>query len=166
MGMIACYMEAEQVLIDELKELPEDELYDRIEELTEEKKSYDLDKWWDGIHYLLTGTSACTPIKNNLLSESIAGSSTFSDDPDSDFIAYVYPDRLVEIINALKNFDMQEKLSDFSPRELARNGIYPTIWREEEKEELKNCLIKEYNSLIEFYQEMINSNKGIIVSIY
>ena len=33
MGMIACYMEADKKLIDRLKKLSEDDLFDKIEEL-------------------------------------------------------------------------------------------------------------------------------------
>ena len=166
MGMIACYMEADKKLIDRLKKLSEDDLFDKIEELLENCKSYDMDKMWDGLHFILTGISACTPIENNLLSEAIAGTTTFSGDPDSDYIAYIYPERLIQILEKLDQFDINDALTDFSPRNLARNQIYPTIWYEENKEDLKKELISEFDALKNFYREMTETQKGVIVSIY
>jgi Domain of unknown function (DUF1877). len=37
---------------------------------------------------------------------------------------------------------------------------------EEYKEELKNSLIEAFNELREFYHDICNSHKGVIVSIY
>ena len=166
MGMTAYYTEADKELIDRLKKLSEDDLFDEIEELTEDSKSYDMDKMWDGLHFILTGVSACTPVENNLLSEAIAGTSTFSGDPDSDYIAYIYPERLIQVLERLNQFDINDALADFSPRELARNHIYPTIWYEENKEILKEELIREFHALKSFYEKMTELQKGVIVSIY
>ena len=166
MGMMACYLEAEHELIDRLMQLSDEDLFEECESLLEDNKSYDMDKLWDGLHFILTGTSASTPIEDNLLSEAIVGTSMFSDDEESDFIAYIYPDRLKGILAKLDKFDISNALNGFSPRVLARNHIYPDIWHEEYKEELKNSLIEAFNELREFYHDICNSHKGVIVSIY
>ena len=133
MGMSACYMEAERNLIEKLMDKSNDDLFDEIEKLAEQNiKMYDMDKLWDGLHFILTGVSATTPIENNLLSEAIVGTAMFLDDEEADFIAY----------------------------------IYPTIWTEDAKEELKSELMEAFNGLKEFYHDMGNEQKGIIVSIY
>lgn len=167
MGMIACYFEADSVLIENLKSKSDEDLFDSVEALEEQNiKKYDMDKLWDGLHFILTGVSATTPIKNHLLSEAIVGTFMFSDNEMSDYIAYIYPERVNEISSALKEFDINEALSHFSPKKLASNGIYPAIWTENKKDELKNELIEEYNGLKDFFYDVCNEHKGIIVSIY
>ena len=166
MGMMACYMEAEHELIDRLMQLSDEDIFEECEALLENNKSYDMDKLWDGLHFILTGTSASTPIEDDLLSEAIVGTSMFSDDEDADFIAYIYPDRLKEILTELDKFDISNALNEFSPRVLARNHIYPNIWHEVYKDDLKNSLIESFNELREFYHSICDLHKGVIVSIY
>lgn len=96
MGMMACYLEAEHELIDRLMQLSDEDLFEECESLLED----------------------------NLLSEAIVGTSMFSDDEESDFIAYIYPDRLKEILAKLDKFDISNALNGFSPRVLARNCIF------------------------------------------
>lgn len=169
MGMIACYMEADRDLIDRLKMESADELFEEIEELDDagELETYDMDKMWDGLHFILSGVSATAPIEGNLLSEAVVGTAMFSDDESADFISYIYPERVNEISDALNDFDIDNALSDFSPRVLAGNGIYPTaIWIENEKDSLKEELVTAFNDLKEFFTAMSDDHKGIIVSIY
>ena len=169
MGMIACYMEADSDLIEELKSKSEEDLFEEIEELADEGELeiYDMDKMWDGLHFILTGISATAPIENNLLSEAVVGTAMFSDDESADFISYIYPERLSEILDALNDFDIDNAVADFSPRVLAQNGIYPTmIWNEKDKDGLKDELVTAFNELKQFFAAMKNRDKGIIVSIY
>lgn len=167
MGMLACYMEAERDLIERLRDKSEEDLFDEIETLAEQNmKIYDMDKLWDGLHFILTGVSATAPIENHLLSEAIVGTATFSKDESADFIAYIYPERVCEILSALNEFDIEQALSEFSPKELAKNGIYPTIWVESARDDLKKELSKTFRGLKEFFHIMSAEHKGIIVSIY
>ena len=169
MGMIAYYMEADRDIIERLKTKSADELFEEVEELDDagELEIYDMDKMWDGLHFILTGVSAATPIENNLLSEAIVGTAVFSDDESADFISYIYPERVNEISDSLNDFDIDNALSDFSPRVLAGNGIYPAaIWVENEKDSLKDELVTAFNELKEFFAAMSDEYKGIIVSIY
>lgn len=166
--MTACYMEAKVDLIETLKGESPEELLEIIEELEEEDnlKTINIGKMWDGLHFILTGVSASTPIENNLLSEAVVGTSTFSDDESDDFISYIYPERVSEIADAVSNFNIDKALSDFSPEVLNQKGIYPDIWREEESEVLKEELALEFNNLKQYFQTINRDQKGIIVSIY
>ncbi|SHL14977.1 protein of unknown function [Anaerocolumna jejuensis DSM 15929] len=168
MGMIACYMEADKELIDKLKTKTDEELFEEVEILAEEEniEIYDMDKMWDGLHFLLTGVSASTPIENGLLSEAIVGTSMFSDDKNSDFISYIYPIRVHEILSALDKFDIDNTLTTFSPEVFAKSGIYPTIWMKGEKDSLREELSIAFQELRQFYRTMADKHKGIIVSIY
>lgn len=70
-------MEADKILIDELKTKSNEEIFEVIQELEEDCEIYDMDKMWDGLHFLLTGVSATIPIENHLLSEAIVGTERF-----------------------------------------------------------------------------------------
>ena len=138
MGMLACYIEADKQLIDTLKKKDEEELFDIIEELQEEEEVEvcDIDKMWDGLHYLLTGVSAATPIENNPLSEAILGVDMFSDDEDADFISYIYPDRLKIIVDKLNDINIADMRSKFSATIFTKKGIHPSIWMDEPEDAL------------------------------
>lgn len=167
MGMIAYYMGVEKDIIEDLKCKSNEDLFDEIESLEEEDiEMYDMDKLWDGLHFVLTGASADKPIENNLLSEAIVGTAMFSKDKMSDYIAYIYSQRVSEILYALDKCDINEILSDFSPQQLAEKEIYPNIWMEEDKDELREELADEFNGIKEFYRNVSDEGKGVIVSIY
>lgn len=166
MGMMACYMGVEKDLLDELKFKSEDDLFETIEELEEECEVYDMDKLWDGVHFLLTGASATEPIANDLLSEAVVGTALFIEGEDTDYIAYIYPERVKEILSAMKDVDIDKMLEEFSPRVFAKNHIYPTIWIEKDKEKLREELAENFRGLKEFYSKMVEDKKGIVVSIY
>ena len=167
MGMIACYMGVEKDVIENLKCESDEDLFDEIESLEEQAvEMYDMDKLWDGLHFVLTGASADKPIENNLLSEAIVGTAMFLKDKMSDYIAYIYPQSVSEILYALDKCDINEILSDFSPQQLAEKEIYPNIWMEEDKDELRKELADEFNGIKEFYRKVSDEGKGVIVSIY
>jgi hypothetical protein len=167
MGMIACFQMVDDQSLKHLFQMDEDDLFEEIEELQEDSDSVlDIDKLWDGLHFLLTGVSACQPIEGNHLSEAIIGTSRFSDDVDSEFITYSFPEEVVEISNALENFDIEKAIGGFNPEEYDRNEIYPSIWMEEDKESLQEELSDCFNELKSFYEKAVEAKKGIVVSIY
>lgn len=168
MGMLACYVEADVELLDSLKELDEDELFEKVEELEEDEtlEKLELDKMWDGIHFLLTGTSAASPVKGNEKSEAILGENTFLDDEDTDYIAYSYPDKVEKIVKVFEKLDMKELGELYNPSQFAQNGIYPDIWMREDEAELRQELIENIVEVKEFYQRLLCKKKGVIVSIY
>lgn len=167
MGMIACYTEADRELIDELKTKSDEDILEEIENLQEEAAAvYDMDKLWDGLHFLLTGVSATTPLQNNLLSEAVIGTELFSEDEESDFISYIYPERVHMILSALEKVKLDALLKKFSPKVFAKKRIYPDIWDESDKDFLKEELSDAFTELKRFFKATAERKKGIIVSIY
>lgn len=167
MGMLACYIEADKELLNSLKKKNSEDLLDEIEELEDEEDLdiFELDKMWDGLHCLLTGSSATTPMENNLLSEAIIGTNTFSED-EEDFIAYIYPDRLAKIVRALEQIKIDDLSNNYSSKDFDKKDIYPSIWLEEDEDEIREELLSCFQDLKEFYRAVIDKNKGIIISIY
>lgn len=164
MGMIACYMEADEALIEKMKKMDAEELAEILEDLEDEGELdiYDMDKMWDGLHCLLTGNSAGSPIDGNHLSECINGEVTFSDD---DFIAYTSTKRLKEILKEMEKVDVKKLRSSFSCKEFEKKEIYPSIWDKENEDELFEELISSFEDLKEFYKKTCDKNYGVIVSI-
>ena len=167
MGMIACLQMVDNQCINQLLEKDADELFEEIEEMQEADDSVlDLDKMWDGLHFVLTGVTACEPIEGNPLSESIVGKSKFIDDDDTDFIAYSFSENLVDILDALRDFDIDKAIDGFQPKDFRRNNIYPDIWLDEDKEGLQKELRASFFELKSFYEKAVEYKKGIVVSIY
>lgn len=163
--MIACYIEADAKAIDAWKTQSSEEIMEALE-TAEDVELYDMDKLWDGLHFLLTGASAGAPIKDNLLSEAVIGTDLFSRDEDSDFLSYIYPERVHEIADALDTMDIRAVLGSFSPSAFASNQIYPSIWEENEKESLREELAEAFQGLKQFFHTMATKDKGIVISIY
>ena len=166
MGMIACYQMADAEMIKILKGKDEEERFEIIEELQEECAVTDIDKMWDGLHFLLTGVSATEPIEDNALSEAVVGKEVFSDEEDADFIACTNPEDIEVIVQALEAFDISKAVEDFEPEKFAKKDIYPNIWMREEKEGLQEELRGAFEQLKDFYNMALEQGKGVVVSIY
>lgn len=86
MGMIACYQIVDEEIVRNLFNKSSEEVFEIIEELQEDAEVLDIDKMWDGLHFLLTNVTASEPIVGSALSEAIVGSERFCDEEDADFI--------------------------------------------------------------------------------
>lgn len=166
MGMTACYMKADEALLHTLKTLERDEIFEKIEEYdSAEDGSVSLDKMWDGLHCLLTGESAAKAQQGDLLSEAVLGTDAFHEEAE-EFITYIEPKRLQEILRELEQLDMDRLRNSFSPQDFAEKEIYPDIWTREDKEELAEELMESLAGLMEYYKSAVEERKGMIVSIY
>lgn len=166
MGMIACYQMVDDEVIAELLNKDADEVFEEIEALQEtEGAVLDIDKLWDGLHFLLTKVSASEPLSGNLLSEAIVGVERFGDE-DADYIAYILRERVNAILNAFKDFDIEGAIENFQPKEVAKTGIYPNIWMSEDKNELQEELKECFCAMLNFFQKAAELRKAVIVSIY
>lgn len=165
MGMLGQYMMVDKSTLDSLIGLENDDLIESLEELCEENEVYHIDKLWDGLHFILTGKSACQSIEGDKLSEAVVGVTLFNDE-EADFITYTKTEDLAEIVKALENVDVDTLKSNFDASKLRDAGIYPAIWDDEEKDSLCTELIQEYNNLLDFYKEALEKKNNIVVSIY
>ena len=163
MGMQAVYMLADKATMDKLSD---DELFENIEDYGDEEttETCDIDKMWDGLHFLLTGASAENPIEGNPLSEAIVGEKDFDCD---DFIAYTEPSRISSIVDALDKVDIEALIVQIDFSKFKQAEIYPNIWEnEDEEEEIKDDLKESFLRLKAFYQQALDGQTGVIVTIY
>ncbi len=169
MGLLGQYMMINEQTLKSLVDLENDDLVDALEELneSEENELYDIDKMWDGLHFLLTGISASEPIEGDKLSDAIVGVKIFnSEDEDADFISYTLVSDLPGIVAALKNVDIEKLRLNFDLLKFRKDEIYPNIWREEEKDSLFSELVQEYKNILRFYEKALERNTHVVVSIY
>ena len=166
MGMYADYMAVSDSELDSMMTLTENELLSRIEELEQldETDIYSMDKLWDGMHFLLTGKSAQSPIDDDELSAAVVGVNNF--DTEDAFVACIEKEQLEDVVKEMEKLDFdaiweKTKLSNFRKKK-----IYPDIWKDEDAEDLKTEMKDAFNDLLEFYQSALKASMNIIISIY
>ena len=167
MGIIANY----QYLSD--RNLKEMKLFynEAVEDIDDVKDGNDgieiqlaMDKMWDALHFVLTGTSASEPIKNNCFSEAILGISHIEE--VEDFIAYTEKSRIKDILLALDNFDIEKAMESFSMEECKKANIYPDIWDyEEEREEIEEEIMDYFQNMKNFYRKILEVNGNVLITI-
>ena len=163
MGMLGVYMLADEATMNKLT--GDDDLFEAVEEYGDEEstETYDIDKLWDGLHFLLTGVSAQNPIEGNKLSEFVVGTYVFDCD---DFIAYTDPKNIPEIIKAINEVEIDVLLQNADISKFKKAKIYPNIWIKKNEESLKQELKQEFLNLKDFYEKALNAQTGVLVSIY
>jgi len=167
MGMYASYMMVDDTTLSEMKSLKNKDLMVKINEImNSENDVCDIDKLWDGMHFLLTGVSAGDPIENNPLSDAIVGVDTFNDDENADFVSYINVNKLPIILSALEAVELKELANNFVPLEFHQANIYPDIWQDEEGEELLEELTDYFERLRKFYKNAIKLQMNVIVGIF
>lgn len=163
MGIQAVYLSVDDAALERLAEAPAEELPDLVEELEEaDCPQVGLDKLWDGLHFLLTGVSASSPIEGNPLSEAVVGVQVFDCE---DFIACTRNNELPAIIAALDAVSINESLAvaDFARFRKAR--LYPKIWTDNPVQ-LKAELEVAFRELRDFYRVCAATQRHVLVSIY
>lgn len=166
MGLIASYMMVDEPTLSKFLKSDIEAVADDIFDMEEQDTAdfMDIDKSWDGLHFILTGKPASAPIEGNALSEAVVGVRMF-DEEGEEFIAYTPHSRLPEIVKALEAVDIEGLKLKFSPLALHQNDVYPTIWEDDDKEGLFSYLIDGYKALLALYKEAVEKNMNIVVSI-
>lgn len=168
MSFIANYMMVNDDFLDSLFGLDNEALLEKVNELEEAgTELYCMNKLWDGLHFLLTGTTASSPVEGDELSEAVVGIEAFNeDDEEADFIASTESSQLADIIEAMQDVDIEKlaESADFSA--FREENIYPDIWHDEDATPLKQELVQEFNNLLAFYKKAEKENANILVSIF
>ncbi len=168
MGMTATYQLVDNEKLALLKNTDAEwqELFEELEDLEDEAAvCLDIDKMWDVLHFVLTGTSAENPLKGNLLSESIVGTTPISD--SDGYAAYIESTQIHEIVSALEGFDIKSAMEHFSMQVCKEHHIYPDIWDyEDEIDDIKEEITDYFYKIGNFYKTARHSNSNVLVSIY
>ncbi|WP_217562965.1 YfbM family protein [Paenibacillus sp. GbtcB18] len=165
MGIMACFLSLNDALADEVAQLDNAHIVDKVEELMGKQRCpvYEMDKLWDGLHYLLTRNSASQPIEDHPLSEAIVGVHVLDTE---EFVSAIGSDELPRILKALHSVDRTLLKQHFNPADFRSKQIYPDIWADDEAEERFTELITELNQLTHFYEQSLAQGHDILISIY
>ncbi|MDO4259220.1 MAG: YfbM family protein [Actinomycetaceae bacterium] len=125
----------------------------------------DIDKSWDGLHFLLTGESATDPIEDNRLSEAIVGVDFLGDEDSEDFAGSVPADSVPDIVAALEAVDIGSLVAAADFSQFAEAELYPEIW-DDDSEELREDLRRAFANVLAFYRTAAEKNYAVIVSIW
>ena len=113
---------------------------------------------------MLTGVSSLEPVKNDPLSEAVAGRAPIED--VEEYLAYTEKSRIKDIVFALEHFDIEEAMENFSMKECKKADLYPNIWDyEEEVDEIKEELMDCFQKLKDFYKKILEVNGNVMVTI-
>ena len=116
MGLSANYQEINTNDLDRIFETIESEveinLYRELDALAnnEELNQYNMDKMWDSLNFLITGETSENLTFKSLVTDAIFGSCQFPDDMIDIYLAFVAPDGVCDVADALNDIDIDEYL--------------------------------------------------------
>lgn len=168
MGMIANYQLINDIQLQKLKSMiakSTDDYFEIVEEWNEESEHLlDIDKMWDVLHFVLTGTGSENPPIGSPLSEAVLGEVSLETD---EFMAYLSADRVCAVLEALEVFDIELALEKFTMEDGRKAKLYPNIWAyQEEEEEIKEEILHYFNAMKVFYQNTLQKGANVLVTIY
>lgn len=163
MGIQAVYLSVDDAALKRLAEAPAEELLEVVEELEDaDCPQVGLDKMWDGLHFLLTGVSASSPIEGNSLSEAVVGVQVFDCE---DFVACTRSDEVPAIIAALDAVPIDKALASNDFAKFRKAKLYPKIWSDDPGQ-LTAELEEAFRELRDFYHVCATAQRHVLVSIY
>ena len=139
-------------------------VYDRYVEIEDDLYGtpghYDMDTGWDGLHFLLTGTSAWSPA-DDPLSEAVLGVHQVCDDP---WISCTKADELVLRVAALRAVDLDGMLRAVDFQAFTDHGIYPAVWSDDPAR-LRSGLATHFYGLLTAYEAVLGTGQHVLVQI-
>ena len=138
-------------------------------ELLEE---YDMDKMWDAMCKMLTGTNFQERLKagdifssNEPFSWAIFGRSALNEEL-SEMISYASATDVKEVAETLRDVDINALLAKINLKEFASSKTYPDIFGSvSEFEDIKASLKEHFTGLLKFYQNAADKGLGMIIVI-
>lgn len=133
---------------------------------------YDMDKMWDAMCKMLTGTNFKQRLKtgdifssNEPFSWAIFGRSALNEEL-SEIISFSSATDVKEVAMALKNVEISALLAKINLKEFASSKTYPDIFgSESEFEDIKVSLKEHFAGLLKFYQNAASKGLGVITVI-
>ncbi|KJL29895.1 YfbM family protein [Microbacterium oxydans] len=163
MGMRAAYTLVDELTLDRLVSLAPEVLVSTLEDLESGgAPTVYLDKMWDGLHFLLAGAPAASPLDDDPLSESIVGVHVFGGD---DFVGCTENDELLPIIEALDALDRDAVIAAADFTAFSDAGIYPNIWRDDPAV-LRAELAAAWDALDGVHRRAVDEGKHLVISIF
>jgi Domain of unknown function (DUF1877) len=127
---------------------------------SESGEHLDLDKAWQGIHFLLTGTDLGGDPPLNFIHrpENWVGDVDVGLGP----ARVVRSDEVREIAEELKSLSPEQLAERFDPKKMMELAIYPEVWDRDPADELAYVLAY-YNDLRDFVTRTAERGQGLVV---
>jgi hypothetical protein len=123
-----------------------------------------LEKAWHALHFLLTGSAGEGDEPFNFL---LQGGETLgdADEEEGDVAPRFFPPAAVQLIDeALTPLSEDELWGRFDPEQMEAEGVYPSIWDEDE-EELKDEYLTYFRALKTFIHNASTGGKAVLIDI-
>jgi len=132
--------------------------------INDSKEKLDVDKSWEAIYYILTG-SALAEDASHPLGRIIFSHQHFDDNQDMGYgpAHYLSPDDVKTLNQDLQAISAADVKSRYNGEEMDEKGIYPEVWSEEESYEY---LEQNFLDLKTFFQTASDKNNAIVSYIY
>lgn len=161
MGMAVFFAPISAAKLEELRKDP-----DSIEQFLYrdddgEDDSFDVDKAWHGLHYVLTGTAWGG---DGPLAMAILGGTEIGEDLGMGPARFLTPAQVREVAAALADLKEADLRARFDPQRMAELDIYPTIWLQEGDEAFE-YLMENFHPMVEFYAGAAARGDGVILSL-
>ena len=115
-----------------------------------------LEKAWQGLHFLLTGTTRHT--REGLGAVVLGGFPSLNNINRGMLRVFISPERVQEITKVIKKISMEELASRHTPDELLSAKIYCACGNETDS----IYFIQSWNSLVNLFQKAANQGRGIL----
>lgn len=160
MGMVGCFTAVDKERLQEFVADParvtaylndEDEAY--------EERTFDVDKAWHGIHFLLTGQpwGGKEP-----LGWAVLGGEAIGEDVGYGPARLLMPEQVADVAGALAAIDEAQFRSRFAPEAMGKADIYPDIWMRDGQEAL-DYIAHYYVRLVDFYSKAAARGDGMLL---
>ena len=152
MGMAGCFAPVSAARLEALRRDPDsigEFLYPEDGE-GEAEGSIDVDKAWQGIHYLLTGTADQGEGPQSL---AVFGGEEFGPELGIGPARFLTPEQVKAVSVALAGFSEGELRANFDPQDMQDQGVYPEIIWVRDGEESLDYLLENFRPLAEFYAD-------------
>lgn len=124
-------------------------------------------KLWDALHCTFTGKSACSPVEDNPLSESIVGvcPKVYDDGDYSTFVSVIDNSDLPKLIAALERMDEGCLKAMLDPARMEKEGVYPNgIWTTP-ADDLVAEMFHAVEAIISFFRGAMSSGHHVLATI-
>lgn len=118
----------------------------------------DIDKAWQGIHYLLTGNPWSEEPPLGLV---ICGGTEFGDDVGYGPARYILPEEVKAVSEALAPLNEEILSKRYDPANMAALQLYPEIWGREDDDAL-GYLLSYFTQVKKLYSEAALAGNAVI----
>lgn len=180
MGMLASYHALTDQQMVQAKEIlsnpSDDSVIDFMEFVNgfDDTEHYaDLDKLWDGLHFLLTRFGRIQSQSNHQTPAQIALYQGFfgQDTLTSEFVVsmpirFLDKSKVADVVFALERIDIDGLLADVDFLDFDKADIYPNFWANLDDKEQMCAMLKDcFAQFRQFYQTALKNNRSVLIII-